>query len=711
MGRDFIAGQRAGALHVFVLWGFAVAQPLFDLLGRQAQLFVAHDLHSAHVVALALVLTFLFPALLVLGEVAVGLAAPSAGRAVHWLLLALLTAATMWQLLRRLDRPPGGLLVAAALVAGAAAAWACQRFSAIRSYLTILAPAPLIFAGAFLFSSQASKLVWSEPRTVPLPAIDADVPVVLMVFDELSLPTLMDGKHRIDALRYPNFAALAGAGHWFRNATATSDVTVLALPALLTGRYLGKGHREARLATAVNYPANLFTLLGGSYRLNVLEHVTALCPSEICPPKAPDLSPARRMRTLLSDLAAVYLQRVLPADLAVGLPQVDQQWAHFGFLIGDSEPRGTSSRRGSDGSRVRSFFDFQAAIRAESGSHGGTVALHFLHSGLPHVPWRYLPSGRHYGTRRSRLIKKGPSFRKGRWVEDRWPVLLGFQRYLLQQQFADRLLGEVLATLEEVGLYDRALVIVTADHGVSFQPGSSRRAVDRHNFADIMSVPLFVKLPRQREGAVSDRNVELIDILPTIIEVLGLEEPWPMDGSSVFDAASERSEKRFFTSHRQRMLTFDPAAMDARYETVERMVEAFGPSSDPLALYRIGPYADLIGRPLSQLEVEVEPRRQVRLRTSELYQDVDPATGFVPARVIGSIRLQEPEEGPLELAVTVGGTVWATTRTLETATPRAAFTAVVPEQAFVPGRNRVEVLVISGTPERPRLIPTLRATS
>ncbi len=704
-------GLPARALHLFVLWGFAAVQPLLDLLGRNAQFFVAQGSRPVEIVAMVLVLCLLCPVLLVLVELVAGLAAPWIGRSIHRSLVALLAAATILPLVKRLAGGlPGALQIAAVLAFGVAAAWGYQRFAAIRTYLSILAPAPPVFAALFLLCSPASELVLPGPRIAPPAAIDAGRPgaqrhpVVLVIFDELSLPTLMDETRRIDALRYPAFAALEGAAHWFRNATTTAGNTVLALPALLTGRYLGEGHDEVPLATAASYPKNLFTLLGGSgYRLNVLERVTDLCPSEMCAATELGRSSPRRMRNLLSDLAAVYLQRLVPVDLAAGLPPVDRQWAHFGFLTGDGESRGASGP-GAGSGKAGAFSVFQAAIRAESGGHDGAGSLHFLHSGLPHVPWRYLPSGRHYCAAGGRLTGKGPGIRKGLWVKDRWPVLQAFQRYLLQQQFTDRLLGEVLRALEESGLYDQALVIVTADHGVSFRPGSPRRHLDRRNFADIMSVPLFVKLPGQREGVLSDRNVELIDVLATVVDVLGLEPPWPMDGSSVFDpAAPERPEKRFFHGRRQRVLSFEPAAMDARYQTVERMVEAFGPSSDPLAIYRIGPFPDFVGRPLSELEIEPEPRHRVRLKMPEIYHQVDPASGFVPARVIGHVRLQEPAPGPLKLAIAVGGAVWATTYTLKTKTSRAPFTALVPERAFVAGRNPVEVFVISGPPEHPRL--------
>ena len=71
------------------------------------------------------------------------------------------------------------------------------------------------------------------------------------------------------------------------------------------------------------------------------------------------------------------------------------------------------------------------------------------------------------------------------------------QRHLAQVGFADRLVGDLIARLREVGAYDKALVIITADHGASYREGRSRRRPQpqRQNLSDILQVPILVKLP------------------------------------------------------------------------------------------------------------------------------------------------------------------------------------------------------------------------
>ena len=115
------------------------------------------------------------------------------------------------------------------------------------------------------------------------PALDvafgATPPVVIVIFDQLPLISLLDADGRIDPALYPHFAALASESTWFRNASAVAEYTSFALPAILTGNYPELG----RLPVAADYPENLFTLLGGRYRLHVQEPLTELCPAALCP--------------------------------------------------------------------------------------------------------------------------------------------------------------------------------------------------------------------------------------------------------------------------------------------------------------------------------------------------------------------------------------------------------------------------------------------
>ena len=51
-------------------------------------------------------------------------------------------------------------------------------------------------------------------------------------------------------------------------------------------------------------------------------------------------------------------------------------------------------------------------------------------------------------------------------------------------------------------MYDNTLIVITADHGISWQPGvDTRRSVNPSNVEELTPVPLIVKAPGQRRGA------------------------------------------------------------------------------------------------------------------------------------------------------------------------------------------------------------------
>src|SRR6185436_14438445 len=112
----------------------------------------------------------------------------------------------------------------------------------------------------------------------------------------------------------------------------------------------------------------------------------------------------------------------------------------------------------------------------------------------------YLPSGKQYlaNPYDSPEYKLQDEFWNGM---DEGKILESWQRYMLQVGFIDRLVGELITQLEAEHLFEKSLLIVTADHGVSFKEGDYRRPLTPNNFMDILPVPLFIKVPGQSAGA------------------------------------------------------------------------------------------------------------------------------------------------------------------------------------------------------------------
>jgi tetratricopeptide (TPR) repeat protein len=98
--------------------------------------------------------------------------------------------------------------------------------------------------------------------------------------------------------------------------------------------------------------------------------------------------------------------------------------------------------------------------------------------------------------------------------------------------YVDDCIGRVLDRLRTLGVYDSTLVIITADHGES---------LDEHGETDhgffvyqcTMHVPLVIRMPYCRKDIQVDGNVSLVDIVPTVLDLLGLKVPGWVQGVSL----------------------------------------------------------------------------------------------------------------------------------------------------------------------------------
>ena len=125
-GRGKVARLRRGAVHLAVLWGFAVAQPLLDLLGDAPEFFVARGNTRSDILVLAIVYGLLPPLVGAAAVWAAGRLRPALGWGLMLALVALLVAAFALP-------PLGDLLGGSALaVALAAAEIPPERFRALR---------------------------------------------------------------------------------------------------------------------------------------------------------------------------------------------------------------------------------------------------------------------------------------------------------------------------------------------------------------------------------------------------------------------------------------------------------------------------------------------------------------------------------------------------------------------------------------------------
>ena len=682
-------------LHVWVLSAFALAQPIYDVLRKSAEFFVAHEADRVDLVLLTLMLSVIVPGILAAIIWALGRVSAAAGQAAMLAAVAGFTALIALQGLRAAGGFPNGTSFAVAALAAAAGAWLYARVDGVRQVLTVLSPAIVIFPVLFLLHGNMRALM-RPPSEGALSGVEvrSDTPVVMVVFDQLPLVSLMGPGDQIDAVAFPSFAALQRDALWFRNATTVADLTGWALPAILSGEYPVEG----RLPVTADHPRNLFTTLGSGYAMEVLEPITQLCPEALCP-RASDPRAVKQL-SMLSDLSVVYPRIFLPPAIAASLPPLTDNWRDFA--------QNQDWRRRWVGERDRDRRLPPAQFIESINAADPAATLYFMHVLLPHEPYMYMNGGTQF-TDETVL----PGLREGRWSGDAWLTTQAYQQHLLQVQFVDAILGRLVARLKEQGLYDRALLVVTSDHGVAFTPRRPFKAIMDSTVPTIVPVPLFIKRPFSQGGEISDRNVQSIDVLPTIADILDVALPWTPAGVSAVSAAPEPAEKTLLYNGARNRRTL-PSSMRALVsDFVGRKLALFGPSKPGGHWQPIdSPAAAIIDRPVSELTIGERSTLRLRLNDRHLYDDVKPESGFVPARLIGQVMGVRGAAQRWPLAIAINGVVRATTWSGAGATLLPGrWSAIVSPASLSQGRNAVDVFVIEERDGGAVLHPALRSVA
>lgn len=692
------AGRDIGPVEIITscatLLVLGIVQPVLNLLGDNPEFFVAADATRAEVVLLALVAGILLPILVGLVVLCAYSLNGTAGRLFHGAVLTVLAGVLAAVILRHtpLGSLPGPVQLLLAFLLGLVSAVAYFRFEPVRSLLVFGSVAVLAVPAFFLFLSPASRLVTASDAVAVAGVVVADPPPIVMVmFDEFPVASLIDGEGELQSDLYPAFARLAGDATWYRNAVTTARLTQWAVPAALTG-YTPDLEETP---TAFDHPRNLFTLLGGVYDVDAMEPITALCPPLVCEESPLDPVPNReRWRAMAADLRVVAAHMLLPEDLTRSLPPIDQAWGAFAEVADvPAEPVAGFS----DPDAVRALFN--EAVRAGRKAtfegfvdgidvRGERPTLDFIHVMLPHGRWEYLPDGRSFVPPRPQLGADGNT-----WLSDPWPVNQVYQRHLLQVQFVDTLIGRLIARLEALGIYDETLLVVAADHGIVFRPDvENRRAATEDSVGEIAAIPLFIKTPRQETGGIDDYRAEIHDILPTMADAIGLALPWEVEGTSLL--ATDRPERSGSTIVGGGTVDFG-AGGEEKLAAAARKVEIFR-GGTPYDLVPDGT-ADLLGVAVDQFPSGTSPL-VASAEGAQALADVDISAAVLPIMIRGTLERPEVGSDPALLAVGVNGVVVAVTRSHQSADDPELFDVLLPPSSLVSGSNQIDILLVDGDP-------------
>ena len=620
-----------------------MAKPLLDTFSASTVL--EWHWRPFDVVLVAVLLLAVPPALLLAAELAAGLIDARARYWVHLAVVAvLLYLLAAYTLRKELAAGTGFPVFPVAAAVAAAATFAYHRFGGVRSFVTVLSVAPVVFLVVFLFGSSASKVVFPA-KVAAVDSRAAPVPVVMVVFDEFPVSSLMRADGRLDSARLPNFAALARTSTWYRNAVTVHDYTRWAVPAIDSGRH------SARKSSPVagDHKRTLFELLARSHALEVFEGSERLCPTNLCPQRAPGSFPGR-IPPLLRAATESYLTLALPRRFTL-----------------DIHPR-VLPEQDLDADVAR----FTAALRRRP----ARPRFAYLHVLAPHAAFRYLPSGRKY-VDPSIPEAVGPGDTPAnRVLSDTF-----LRRHLAQVGYTDLLLGRILTALRQSGDFDRSLVVVTADHGISFRPGqeaAAHRDITTAIAPDILGVPLFVKAPRQRRGRVDDSYARTIDVAPTVAALLHAHPPWPFEGRP---AGGAKLPPTLTVQPQRGPLVTIPSAAFLR-----------GRAAQAARITRLLRTGAPVGAPLASLRVVTRAAPKVRLDDAAAFRSVD-LGAEVPAAVTGQLT-GAGADAVKRVAVAIDGHVAATAWTYADRHGRVRFAALTGDRWLRPGRNAVQVLAM-----------------
>ncbi|MGH9360522.1 MAG: sulfatase-like hydrolase/transferase, partial [Thermoanaerobaculia bacterium] len=112
---------------------------------------------------------------------------------------------------------------------------------------------------------------------------------------------------------------------------------------------------------------------------------------------------------------------------------------------------------------------------------------------------------------------------------------------------ADALVGRLVAQLEELGVYDKALIVLLSDHG----EGLGEHGEDEHGiflYRETLQVPLLVKLPGARlAGETVSTPAQLVDVVPTVLAMVGAPVPEAVHGRPLLALREETAPRPIYS--------------------------------------------------------------------------------------------------------------------------------------------------------------------
>ena len=166
-------------------------------------------------------------------------------------------------------------------------------------------------------------------------------------------------------------------------------------------------------------------------------------------------------------------------------------------------------------------------------------------------------------------------------------------RYDEDIAYVDHAVGDFLRWLNETGRLNRSIVIISSDHGESFEHGWYKHT-GPYLYNGLIRIPLLIHLPGQKQGSRISVPGEQVDLLPTIMDLVGGKAPAWSEGTSLLPALQNKPlpQRPLFSMNLETDSVFQPikqgtvAVIDGDWKFIERL----GTGNPSLYHYKTDPF-------------------------------------------------------------------------------------------------------------------------
>jgi arylsulfatase A-like enzyme len=133
--------------------------------------------------------------------------------------------------------------------------------------------------------------------------------------------------------------------------------------------------------------------------------------------------------------------------------------------------------------------------------------------------------------------------------------------YAGEVTMVDRWVGKLLQKVEDLGLLDNTCIVFTTDHGFYFGEHGLIGKVTLL-YEEVNHIPLIIRLPGQRQGWRSRAICQPADIMPTLLELTGVDIPETVHGRSLVPVLERKQEDHRDIAVSSWSIIHEPAAAE-----------------------------------------------------------------------------------------------------------------------------------------------------